>query len=133
MDVCSVVLVPVVMAVFTAALWTGCAVCMIYLVGATKFIANGDVFTSIADYADLALARFYYFIFATLWCNALLQALTIFIISSSCCMWYFSHGPGQELHLPVLRSLGRGLWYHLGSLAFGSIMLALLEFLQLIV
>jgi hypothetical protein len=128
-EVCSVVLVPVIMALITMALWVICIVCMIYLVAAAKFIANGDIFTSIENYGDLALARFYYFIFGTLWCNAVIQAITIFVVSSACCMWYFSHGPGQELHLPVLRSFGRALFYHFGSLAFGSILLAIVQFL----
>lgn len=46
-DVCSVVIVPVIMALVTAGLWALCALCMVYLVSAAKFIADNDVFTSI--------------------------------------------------------------------------------------
>lgn len=59
--------------------------------------------------------------------------MTIFVIASACCLWYFSHGPGESLHLPVLRSYGRAFRYHFGSLAFGSIILAFVQFLQVIV
>lgn len=71
--------------------------------------------------------------FGTLWCNALLGAIGTFLIASSVCMWYYSHGPGQDLHLPILRSLGRVFRYHLGSLAFGALILAIIQFIELVV
>lgn len=80
------------------------------------------------------LARFYYFVFGTLWSNALVQAMTTFVIASATCMWYYSQGSaGETLHLPVLRSYGRAFRYHFGSLAFGSFILAVVQFLQLMV
>lgn len=71
--------------------------------------------------------------FGTLWCNAFIGAMTIFIVASACCMWYYSHGPGQELSLPVWRSYKMIFRYHFGSLAFGSLILAIVQFLQLVV
>ena len=133
MDVCSVMSVPIYMAIVTLILWGVCLICMVYLISGAAFVANGDVFTSIIDYTDPMLARFYYFVFATLWSNAVVQSMTTFVIASACCMWYFSHGAGEELHLPVLRSYGRSFRYHFGSLAFGAFILALVQFLQFIV
>ena len=133
LDVCSVMSVPIYMAIVTVALWAVCLVCMVYLISGAAFVANGDIFTSINDYKDPMLARFYYFVFATLWSNALVQAMTTFVIASACCMWYFSHGAGEELHLPVLRSYGRSFRYHFGSLAFGAFILAVVQFLQFLV
>jgi hypothetical protein len=124
--------VPIIMALATVGLWVVCCLCMIWLVSAAPFVANGDVFTSIVDFRDLSLARFYYFVFATLWSNALLQGITTFVIASACCMWYYSHGPANDLHLPVLRSFGRSIRYHLGSLAFGSLLLAIVQFIQFV-
>lgn len=132
LEVCSVMFVPIIMAIATVALWVVCCLCMIWLVSAAPFIANGDIFTSIQDFRDLSLVRFYYFVFATLWSNALLQGITTFVIASSCCMWYYSHGPGHDLHLPVLRSFWRSVRYHLGSLAFGSFLLAVVQFIQFV-
>lgn len=132
-EVCSTMFVPIIMALVTIGLWAVCAVVMVYLVSAASFVANGDIFTSIVDYTQPNLARFYFFVFGTLWSNALVQAMTTFVIASACCMWYFSHGAGEELHLPVLRSYGRAFRYHFGSLAFGSLLLAIVQFLQLIV
>jgi hypothetical protein len=132
-DVMLSILIPIVMSILAAGLWVVCIICMLYLVGAAKFIADGDVFTSFATFKDLALARFYYFVFGTLWCNALLGAIGTFLIASSACMWYYANGPGQDLHLPILRSLGRVFRYHLGSLAFGSLILAIIQFIELVV
>ena len=133
-DVMTSVLVPIFMSIFTAGLWVVCIVCMLYLISAASFVASaGSVFTSFETYKDTALIRFYYFVFGTLWCNALLGAIGIFLIASSACMWYYSHGPGQDLHFPILRSLGRIFRYHLGSLAFGSLILAIIQFIELVV
>lgn len=89
--------------------------------------------TSVADYADGNLLRLYYFLFATLWCNALLQAIAIFVIASACCMWYYNHGANSELDSPITRSFKMAFRYHFGSLAFGSFILAVVQFLMLLV
>lgn len=112
---------------------------MVYLLSAGQFFARQntdgtyEILTSIYDYADQALLQLYYFIFATLWCNALIQAIGIFIIASACCMWYYNHGANDELDSPVSRSLKMAFRYHFGSLAFGSFILALVNFLQVLV
>ena len=59
--------------------------------------------------------------------------MTIFIIASACSMWYYSHGPDSELTLPVSRSYKMVFRYHFGSLAFGALLLAIVQFLQLVV
>lgn len=56
----------------------------------------------------------------------------ILVIGSACCMWYFSHGPGQELDSPIIRSYKMVFRYHFGSLAFGSFLLAVVQFLELV-
>lgn len=103
--VCSSVLVPIVQTIFAGGLWAACLVVMVYLVSCSSFTADSTTyFSSIASYTDQSMIRFYVFIFFTLWCSAFIGAMTIFIISSACCMWYYSHGPDQELTLPVSRS-----------------------------
>jgi hypothetical protein len=48
----------------------------------------------------------------------------IFFKSTSC-IWYFSHGEEGQKHAPVSTSIYRAFRYHLGSLAFGSLLLAI--------
>lgn len=103
--VCLIVLVPIFQTALVLGLWAGCLVAMMYLVSASTFQAvSTDYFTTIKDYADPALIRFYIFVFLTLWVNAFLGAMGIFVIASACCMWYYSHAPGSELSLPIWRS-----------------------------
>jgi len=59
--------------------------------------------------------------FALFWNVAFMMAFNQYVIASACCMWYFKKKPVK----PVSRSIFRGLCKHLGSLAFGSFILAL--------
>lgn len=132
--VCQATLVPIFLAAILIGMWAVCLVCMIYLLSATTFtVYTGDVFTSVKDYSEPSLLRLYFFIFGTLWSNALIQALGLFIIASACCMWYYNHGANSELDSPIMRSLKMAFRYHFGSLAFGSFILAVVQFLQMIV
>ena len=88
---------PIFMGILVFGWWVACVLAMIGLIGGAKFVVNGNsVFTSIDNYTDNYLAMFYYFVFGTLWVNALLQAITIFVIASACAIWYFNQsGPGS--------------------------------------
>lgn len=131
---CQVMLVPVVMGAAVFALWVFCLYAMVTLIGTAQFVVNGtDVFTSIQSYTSASLGYFYYFVFATLWSNALLQAIAVFVIASACAVWYFSKSPNmQELDSPVCSGFWMTFRYHFGSLAFGSFILALVQFIQFI-
>ncbi len=63
----------------------------------------------------------------------MIQAIGVFVIASACAMWYFSHGPNDTLDSPIIRSYKMVFRYHFGSLAFGSLVLAIIQFMQLIV
>jgi len=103
--VCLIVLVPIFQTSLVISLWAGCLVAMVYLVSAASFTTTGATyFTTLANYGDYALIRFYVFLFGTLWVNAFLGAMGIFVVASACCMWYYSHAPGSELSLPIWRS-----------------------------
>lgn len=133
-SVCLIVLVPIFQAILALGFWGACLIVMVYLVSAASFSSDsGSYFTYIGNYGDPALIRLYCFIFGTLWMAAFISAMGTFVISSACCMWYYSHGPGQELDWPIARSYKMIFRYHFGSLAFGSFILALVQFLQLIV
>lgn len=131
--VCHVALLPIFLSIVLIGMWAACLLCMIYLLSVTTFtISNStDLFTSVQSYTDSSLFELYYFLFATLWCNALIGAVGIFIIASACCMWYYNHGPNSELDSPIFRSFKIMFRYHFGSLAFGSFILAVVNFLQI--
>jgi len=132
---CGIVLVPIIQTIVNLGMWAVCLVALLYLISAATFTyTSGDVFTSINDLTDTALIQFYVFVFGTLWCNAFIQAAGIFVVASACCIWYYSHGPNQdETNYPIFRSYKMVFRYHFGSLAFGSLILAIVQFLQLLV
>ena len=104
-SVCLIVLVPIFQAILTIGVWVACLAVMLLLISAAEFVGStGDYISSVSSYTDEALNRFYIFVFFTLWVNAFIGAMTTFVIASACVMWYYSHGPGQELNLPIARS-----------------------------
>lgn len=88
-----VMLVPIVMTACILGLWAFGLSAMVYIISTATFISNGDIFTAIDDYTSRSLGMFYYFFFGILWSNAYLGAVSIFVVASCCCMWYFSRGP----------------------------------------
>ncbi len=109
-------------------------IAMVYLVSAAEFTAtSSDYFSWVGSYTDYALIRFYCFVFGTLWVQAFIGAVSIFVVASACCLWYYSHAPGAELSMPIWRSYKMVFRYHLGSLAFGALLLAIVQFIQFMV
>ena len=89
-------------------------------------------FLSQVQWSDETRYVFLYSLFGYLWINAFMIGVCQFIISAACAIWYFtstsdSSGKG---------SLTKGLWwvfrYHLGSIAFGSFLIALVQLIRII-
>ena len=75
--------------------WVFALFAMVTLIGTANFVVDGDdVFTSIEDYTSASLGYFYYFLFGSLSTNALLLAITTFVVAAACAVWYFSKAPG---------------------------------------
>eukprot|EP00753_Platysulcus_tardus_P022702 PLAT9918.1.p2 GENE.PLAT9918.1~~PLAT9918.1.p2 ORF type:complete len:637 (+),score=345.23 PLAT9918.1:74-1912(+) len=78
---------------------------------------------------------FIYHAFGLLWGIAFLVALAQLIISGAVSMWYFSDTVDgrRRVHSPLSRSICNALRYHLGSIAFGSLVLAAVRALRVVV
>ena len=128
-----ILLVPLIMSAVTIVFWVFAIYGMLTIISTAQFVVNNnnDVFTSIKNKTSRSLGMFYYFVFGSLWTNALLIAITTFVIASACAVWYFSKAPGmEELDSPVCSGFWMTFRYHFGSLAFGSFILALVQFIQ---
>lgn len=91
---CQILMVPLIMGALVFGLWIFSLFSMVYLIGTANFIVTGtDVFTSLESYTTPGLGFFYYTIFGTLWTNALLTAIAIFVIAYTCAVWYYQHSP----------------------------------------
>lgn len=67
---------------------------------------------------------FAYHLFGLLWITAFITGCAQFIIGASACMWYFEVSTDTKGRNTVLKSAW-WLWrYHMGSIAFGSFVIA---------
>jgi Plasma-membrane choline transporter. len=84
---------------------------------------NGQASTlPFADNVGLVVA---FVVVFTLWQNAFVSALSQFMIAHACGEWYFapfdSRGKKVLRHSLTARAASVGIWYHTGTLAFGSL------------
>lgn len=83
------------------------------------------------DTTNRYLMVFYFF--GLLWNVAFINYLTIFIVACCVAIWYFTYdNPDQRPRFPICRSLWWALRYHLGSLGFGALLLAIIQFVKFV-
>jgi len=131
-DTPSVFLVPpvtVVILLIFYAFWSSAA---IFLVSSGDLSQMQD--TSFVSFQfDTRLKRLLiYHLFALLWVNGFIIAATQFVLASSTAIWYFSQGTGQPAPPSIRTSVSRLFKYHFGSIAFGSLILAIIQFIRLV-
>ncbi|KAH7699097.1 Protein CHTL-1 b [Aphelenchoides avenae] len=74
-----------------------------------------------------------YNLFGCFWLTCFVSALSDMTIAGAFASHYFAFRKPKDVpSFPVLRSLGRAVVFHLGTLAFGSLVLAIVKFLQVI-
>jgi len=73
-----------------------------------------------------------YNFFALLWVNAFFIGLAQFTIAAACAMWYFTWQGDNAGTGSVCKGLRWGLTKHLGSIAFGSCIIAIVQFIRYI-
>jgi choline transporter-like protein 2/4/5 len=79
-----------------------------------------------------------YHLFGLLWTTQFLQAITYLTLASVFATFYFGGGSyGNSLsgwlNTPALQSFRKMTWFHSGSAAFGSFLVALLQFIRIVV
>lgn len=72
-----------------------------------------------------------YHLFGLLWTSQFIQAVTYTTIAGAFCEYYWTLDKRQVPALPVLRSYWRTLRYHFGSMAFGSLIIAIVQFMRI--
>ena len=79
----------------------------------------------------------WFHLFAGIYITAFFEALASFIYASTACIWYFEQGiykeKNESVPRPICRSIWRAFRYHLGSLAFGALIIAIVRFIMVIV
>jgi len=71
-------------------------------------------------------AMLVFYVIGIMWVIELSKSLTTFVVSYAVILWYYTQKPkGFGPTLPLIRGLIVGLFFHLGTIAFGSLMVAL--------
>jgi hypothetical protein len=77
----------------------------------------------------------WYMLFALFWVVAYLICLQQFVIAAMTCMWYFQAedlASGEKTPASVCTALKWGNWYHCGTIAFGSFIIALVTMIRVV-
>ena len=106
---------------------------------ANSFVANVKWETCDADgknCKDTVRQMMWFFVFALCWFISFFVCVQQFMIAATACQWYFT-GQGEEMSdspyvASVYRSFKWAMWYHCGSVAFGSFIIAVVTFVRII-
>jgi len=80
--------------------------------------------TTMATYFQL------YNIFGVTWLLFMVSAFNEMVMAGAFASWYFTRDKSKLRKLPLLSSFGRTLFYHLGTLAFGSLIIAIIRVIR---
>jgi choline transporter-like protein 2/4/5 len=73
---------------------------------------------------------FWYNLFGLFWVNAFIIGCCQFVLAVGVCTWYFTHTADSGGSAQLTRGFKWVLRYHLGSIAFGALIIAIAEFLR---
>lgn len=76
---------------------------------------------------DYVRYAFWFNLFGMFWVTSFMEAYNLFVLVSSACIWYFEVSSKDGARKVINRSFFRGVRYHMGSLAFGSFIVALIK------
>lgn len=79
---------------------------------------------------EITRYAFFYDVFGLFWVNAFLIGTTQFIIGCSACLWYFEQSGPTQGKGTVRKAYYWANRYHLGSVAFGSFLIAVCQMMR---
>ena len=89
-------------------------------------------FLATVEWSDEIRYALIYQLFGLLWVNALIIGCTQFVISAAAAIWYFTCSSDTNGSGNVCRGIYWIIRYHLGTIAFGSFLIALIQLIRII-
>jgi hypothetical protein len=129
----SVFFVPLIFYILSALFYAYWVALSIYIYSTGTVEKSSGSFLPSVTWTSTTRYSWWYHLFALFYISAFLNALSIFVLSSSACIWYFEHRQEGGATRPVSRSFYRGFRFHLGSIAFGSLIVAIIRFMMAVV
>ena len=106
---------------------------MLYLITPTSSAAStygtGDYTWTSTNSSNVAISIH---VFGFLYTLFFLQGINQVTIAGAIGSWYWTIDKKAKMRFPVMKSLGRTLKYHLGSIAAGSLLIAIVEFIRIV-
>lgn len=97
-------------------------------VNASEVAALNNLLTS-SKISIMEWLQIYHF-FGFLWTNQFVSGIGLMTIAGAVCSWYWTADKKKMERLPVLGSLKRALRYHSGTIAFGALLVTIVQFLR---
>jgi len=128
---CYIIFVPFIFFIITGLFYAYWVTLSIYLYSTGDLAEDSKVIASIKWTKKIRYAWWFH-LFSLFYMNEFLEAIGQFIYASSACIWYFVHEKGLDVNY-ISTSLRRAFRFHLGSLAFGSLIVAIIRFIMFII
>jgi hypothetical protein len=126
----SLLLVPILPAILTFGLIVYFLVATFWIVSAGELKMDGSGVAQIVYDDNLKGALAFHF-FGCVWTSVLLNHVGWAIIAMSVVQWYFAKSRPSDLGVaPVLTATKRVLYYHFGSVVFGSLVVAVIKYIR---
>lgn len=125
----SMVLFPILIFLLTLILFSFWVAAELYLASARK------VPELIAPTTNLTVFKYFqwYLLFALFWGQQFLSGVNQTTLAGAVVTWYWAIDKRSLPGMPVWRSFGRVLKYHLGSIALGSLLIAVIQFIRALI
>ena len=130
---CMIIFVPLVISLLVLGFIIGWIFGLVYLwsIGTLEPGTLTPFATVKWDNTNRYLMIFYFF--GLLWNVAFINYMTIFIVACCVAFWYFSYDdPDNRPRSPICKSIWWAMRYHLGSLGFGALLLAIIQFVKFV-
>ena len=125
---CSILWIPFLFFIITIIYVAYWVVLSVYLYSTGDFDPHSKIFASFKWKYEIRYFWWFH-LFSLFYIYALISSFSQFIYASSASIWYFNNDKGTEGHL-ILKSFKRAFRYHFGSIAFGSLIIAIVRFLM---
>lgn len=111
--------------------WVVCAL-YVFSVGEPEAREDPWSFMTHIKWSDTTRYVFWYQIFGLFWIAAFINGMCQFIIAASSCIWYFTVNTDTQGKGTVGTAFGWGFRYHMGSVAFGSFCIAVVQTIRVL-
>lgn len=129
-----IIFLPIIIAVINIAYIIAWAVSFLYIWSVGEIEQREGIPVNNIKWTTQTRAFVISYFFSLFWNVAFINYIGVFIIGCSCSIWYFNRNDdGEAYHKnPILTSMWWAFRYHLGSIAFGAFILAVIWIIQVI-